>query len=285
MLTVEKVNSNMFEDVYKLLNKFENSRVNKSHWKNLFCHPWAPPEDYVGFKLQNDRTIVGFIGLIFGEREIRGEIHKFCNLTSLIVEEEYRRETLALFLEIREIEGYILTNLTPSKEVYSICKSLGFLDLEEKIKILPTLPSWKGIFSTGDRFVSVPEKIMTYLSKNDIQIFKDHMQAICKALLYVNGNDYCLIFYKTVRRKGLPFNHILFISNINLFMTSKNKILIKLCVLEKHIFHLIDSRILGEDFKGFAWDYSLPRPRQFKSDKLRKEDIDNLYSEFVLLPI
>ena len=130
MLTVEKVNSSMFEDVYNLLNKFENARVNKSHWKNLFCHPCVTPEDYVGFKLQNDQTIVGFIGLIFCKREIRGEIHKFCNLTSLIVEEEYRRETLALFLEIREIEGYTLTNLTPSKEVYSICKALGFLSLK-----------------------------------------------------------------------------------------------------------------------------------------------------------
>ena len=285
MLTVEKVNSNMFEDVYKLLNKFNNTRVNKSHWKNLFCYPWATPEDYVGFKLQNDQTIVGFIGLIFCKREIRGEIHKFCNLTSLIVEEEYRKESLALFLEIRKIEGYTLTTLTPSKELYSIWKSLGFLDLEEKIKILPTLPPLMGIFSTGDRFISTPEKIMAYLSKNDVQIYKDHVRALCKTLLYVKENDYCLIFYKTVRRKGLLFNHILFISNINLFMTSKNKILIKLCVLEKHIFHLIDSRILGEDFKGFTWDYPLVRPRLFKSDKLRKEDIDNLYSEFVLLPI
>ena len=285
MLTVEKVNSKMFEDVYKLLNKFENTRVDKSYWKNLFCHPWVTPEDYVGFKLQNDHTIVGFIGLIFAKRKISGEIHNFCNLTSLIVEEEFRRETLALFLEIREIEGYTLTNLTPSKEVYSICKAFGFLDLEEKIKILPTLPSLIGIFSTGEQFVSAPDKIVNYLSKKDIRIFKDHIDTICKALLYIQGNDYCLVFYKTVLRKGLAFNHILFISNIKLFMTSKNKILIKLCVLEKHIFHLIDSRILGEDFKGFAWDYSLARPRQFKSDKLRKEDIDNLYSEFVLLPI
>ena len=57
-----------------------------------------------------------------------------------------------------------------------------------------------------------------------------------------------------------------------------------MCLGEKY-FYLIDSRIIGEDFKGFAWDYPLARPRQFKSDKLRKEDIDNLYSEFVLLPI
>ena len=88
-----------------------------------------------------------------------------------------------------------------------------------------------------------------------------------------------------MRKKGLAFNHILFISNNKLFRGSKNKILTKLCVLEKHIFHLIDSRILGEDFKGLAWNYPLERPRQFISDKLRKEDIDNLYSEFVLLPI
>ena len=126
MLTVEKVNSNMFEDVYKLLNKFNNTRVNKSHWKNLFCYPWATPEDYVGFKLQNDQTIVGFIGLIFCKREIRGEIHKFCNLTSLIVEEEYRKESLALFLEIRKIEGYTLTILHHRRKFILFVRLLDF---------------------------------------------------------------------------------------------------------------------------------------------------------------
>ena len=64
--------------------------LSKEDWKRIFTVYWKSPEDFCGQIIVKDGEVKGFLGLIFSSRTIDGEMQKFCNLNSWIVDDDCR---------------------------------------------------------------------------------------------------------------------------------------------------------------------------------------------------
>jgi len=59
--------------------------LNKDRFRNLFTYPWMADKPNLGFVLEVDGRIAGFLGTIYGDREVNGRMERFCNLSSWCV--------------------------------------------------------------------------------------------------------------------------------------------------------------------------------------------------------
>ena len=267
MVTVEKANREMIDNVYKLLQDFKISRfIKRDDWGNIFMYDWDNDENYYGYVLVDKCKIAGFLGAIFSKRVINGKTERFCNLTAWMVKESYRNKSISLFFPILKLENYTITNLTASDDVYIISKKLGFRDLDSKITLLFLSPYLgKSCFSiTTDKSV-----IAKQLRDNDLKIFYDHLPYKCGHLLVYNTNSYCYMVYTRRRFKKIPLNHIHFISDKEIFIKNINQIKMKLFKENKSLLTMVDARLLGSIKVPFSINYKLFPPRLYKSSRLK----------------
>src|SRR5882672_8108148 len=96
-VTIERATSIDFDRVYPLLLDFNNSRIAQDKWRQIFNTNWNSPENYCGLLLLQGGRVEGYLGLLFSARMIKGRTEKFCNMTSWIVREGCRSQSLLLF--------------------------------------------------------------------------------------------------------------------------------------------------------------------------------------------
>jgi len=288
MSELVKVDATMFEAVYPLLTGLNaaGGRVTRDDWRRIFDYRWEKDEDHVGYALVDGGTVVGFVGLVFSARQIAGRRERFCNITSWIVDDAHRSEGIALVLDLRNLESCTITDLTPRAEVHDILRTLGFQTLEDTIRVFPPLASarsWLG----GRRFrvITAPDAIAARLSGVERTVFDDHQLPYCRHLLVEDGDRTCYVIFKTTYRRGMRLSHILSLSDRTLFGAAFPQVQRALQRVNGTWLTMIDARLLV----GLRLGLSVPKrfryPRLYRSPTLDAAQIDNLYSELVLLPI
>ena len=287
MVTVEKATPAMFDDIYPLLLELDNT-LSTEKWRSIFDYNWESDEGYVGYALVDGRTAVGFNGTLFSRRIIDGKEVKFCNLTSWIVKEQYRSEAMRLVFPILGLKGYTLTNLTMNDKAWSITKRLGFKNLDTNTMLLFPVPE---LTRSAERDSMTIEsdltKITELLDPEHLKIFRDHMKYACGHLVIHDKYSYCYILYtgKHYKRYNceIPYGQIHYISNRSLFLKYLNKIKFHFLKNQKYVFLAIDERLIGNTPLPYSKVYPLKIPKMYKSEILTAEQIDNLYSELVVL--
>jgi len=287
MATVEKATPAMFEDIYPLLLELDNSH-SREKWRSIFDYQWESDEGYAGYALVDGRKVVGFNGAIFSRRIIGGREVRFCNLTSWIVNKQYRTESLRLVLPILNLKGYTLTNLTMNERAWEVMKRLGFKNLDTNIRIIfpvPRLPS----SSKEDPSVIVSDqsRIAEILDPVDLRIFRDHLQYDCVHLVIQDKRRYSYLLYtgKSYKKYNLdiPYAHIQYISDRSVFLKHLNRVKTYFLKSRKYLFLAVDERLIGDRPIPYSKVYRLKIPRMYKSDILTGDQVDNLYSELVVL--
>jgi hypothetical protein len=282
MATVEKVSGKDFELIYPLLEQLNSSRIKKNQWGKLFINHWNSKTDNFGYFLTEKNNAVGFLGLMFSKFTVNHKEHNFCNFTSWVVKEEHRNESIKLLLPILKMKDYTLTSHTMSSDTYFIFKKLGFSDLEDTLVIIPPMP----ILSRSSKKYQIiinNQTIPSFLNEKDLKIYQDHSNLDVHFILAQTQYDHCLIIATRPIKKHLPFVHLHYISNLNVFSECIHKIRLRVCMQLKASALLVDKRYLDKIKISRSWEYSLPHPRLYKSDHLTKKDITTLYSEMLLL--
>ena len=101
MSDVRAVHAADFGAILPLLEQFGNPRMTPEDWRRmLFDLPWPVDDDVRGWALWDGPRAVGFLGAIPSRREIAGRARRFVNLSSWIVEEPFRPESLKLVLPV-----------------------------------------------------------------------------------------------------------------------------------------------------------------------------------------
>jgi hypothetical protein len=273
----------MFSEVYPLLRSLDPS-LGEDTWYHLFSYQWKQPEDYCGYGLFDGDAIVGFLGLIFSQRTIQQSTERFCNISSWIVKESYRGYSLTLMLSVMKLKDYTLTDLSCYPELFPLAKRMGFQVLDAKLTVL--LPTGWLSLERGRHSVELihePEKIQPHLGRIDLSLLLDHQPYdCCGHLLIRNAEQYCYVIY-TVQRSHFPYCYIQFISNPDLF--AQQSIEIRRAIADRHKLRLllVDSRLVKD--LNLPWTVELPMPffKLYRSERLTPPQIDNLYSELVLL--
>jgi len=280
---VQKAYAKDFDKVYTSLLAAHDPRIDREDWRQLFIKHWDIPEDYHGYMLVDNEEVVGFLGTIFSTRKIHDREYRFCNLTSWIVKPEHRNKSLFLLFPLLKLAEYTFTNLSAQEHVAAIHRELGFTEIGSRAQILLPLCRFSFPRNNKYRIIFDHNKINNCLKGEEINIFNDHLKFKCSHILLESENDYCYIVTSKLIKKMVPILYIHYIGNLNLFLKLIHKVAFKLLYHFKAVGLLIEDRFVeGLNLKG-AIKYNLPQHKLFKSPSLQAKDIDNLYSERILL--
>ncbi len=97
-VSIREVDAGMFSDVLPLLEDFDPT-VESAAWQRLFEPGWEQ-QGHCGFGLFDGSRVVGFLGVLFSTRTIRGRDWPICNLATWAVLPEYREHSLRLLMRV-----------------------------------------------------------------------------------------------------------------------------------------------------------------------------------------
>lgn len=287
MVEVIKVTPEMFEQIYPLLTIFQknNPGLTREHWWRVFHYPWQAPDDLRGFALRDGDRFVGFIALIQHQREIDGKLVRLANHSSWVVLPEYRHSSVLLSYYLSDLTDLNMTILSQKKEMDLYNRALGAKDLETAQKVILPLPSLAGLSSSVKFHVTTDlEKHLEQLSPTDRQIYLDHRTLDCQHLLALDDSGYCYVVSVRTKGRRRQFAHVLYISDPQRFVAALERIKPVLLFRHRALLAMLDERLLRGVPLPQARHVPLAVPRLYQSSSLRPEQIDNLYSEMVLLP-
>lgn len=112
------------------LQKFDPG-ISNDTWKQLLGYEWENKLGYRGMLLENDDEIVGFLCYILSAKNISGIELTYCNISSWVVNPEFRSKSLKLMSGLFKIKDLVLVNLSPHENILSIFQALRFETLAE----------------------------------------------------------------------------------------------------------------------------------------------------------
>lgn len=271
-------------DVAEFLHEELNERIPSGVWAAAIRPTWQQTSPNHGFMLVSGDRIQGVYLAFYSQRCIDGSIEKFCNLAAWCVREEQRAQGLRLLRAILSQDGYTFTDLSPSGNVVPLNARLNFQLLDTATALVPNLP-WPPGWLTRTRIVSDPATIESLLEGRDRDIYRDHSRAAAAHhLVILCGNQSCYVMFRRDRRKNLPlFASILHVGNPDLFRKAGRHLYSYLLTHFGILATLVEKRVV-RDFPRFAILLRSPRPKMFRSSRLRPEQVDYLYSELTCVP-
>lgn len=280
MAKLQPVQPSMFEEVHRELLQLLDRRRPQEEWRRIFEYGWEHSENYVGYVLVEDGELVGFLGMIFSELRGAGGTEHLCNVSSWIAKESHRAESSALVLPLRDLKAYTVTNLSCNDVAHRIFSRLGFEVLETHTTILT--PVRRPSSHSGLRITSDPEQVGSMLQGIDSVIFRDHLP-YTQHLLAWDDEGYCYLVYTMGRRRKLRTARIHYCSD-------KGRLVRDLFPIQMHLMRShgamiaeCDSRLVEDIELPSSYKKPMRIPRLFKSSRLKREQVSNLYSEVVLL--
>ena len=283
MAQVRKATIDLFDRIYPLIETFAIQGLSRDDWYRLLSSSWFSGHDHFGYVLVDGEEVVGFLGVFFYRRYIEGVAHDLASFFCWNVRKQYRRESLLLLRPVLTRKDLTVTSLTPSREATLIWDRFQFGTLEDTLLIFPLLPA-PSLFSRA-KLIADPDRIQEMLDDEQRKFFTDHRLPTCSHLLIQEptGSRYCYIVYNRVRKKGLNFTQLCFVSNPALLAACFVRVMWFFFRNNRTVFTLVDSRLMAGVKTCPRYAYRLRYPRRFRSENLQPGQIDNLYSELPLL--
>ncbi|HWK68766.1 MAG TPA: hypothetical protein VNS34_27895 [Rhizobiaceae bacterium] len=269
--------------VGRFLHEELNRRLSPAKWSAVIQPPWRMAGPNHGFMLVSGERVLGVYLAFYSEREVDGEVEKFCNLAAWCVAEEYRSHGLRLLRAILAQDGYTFTDLSPSGNVVPLNARLKFQYLDTATALVPNLPwlSW----GSGIRVSSDRELIRSTLEGRDLEIFLDHADAAAAYHVVVRrGDRYCYVMFRRDRRKRFPLlASILHVGDPELFRAAERHVYSHLLMRFGIVATLAEKRVV-KHHPPMSIPLRSVRPKMFRSSRLRPAQVDYLYSELTCVP-
>ncbi|WP_448187846.1 GNAT family N-acetyltransferase [Azospirillum sp. sgz301742] len=270
------------EAILPLIERHFGTGINRDLWRRLFECSWSGGTQECGWVLDQGGRIVGFLGAVYAERDIDGRPQRFCNLTSMCVDVEHRGMAPFLIMAAARRTDCTVTDLSPRPSVLRLLEKAGFTLLDPGKLIIPPLLN-AGTLAHGRPAITCdPDRIRLELDQPMRRILDDHVPYGCLALLAQRDGGRCLLVVKrrTVRR--VPLSEILFASAPDFLARHIDAIAWTLTVRQRTLAVSGDRRLFGD---APPRSFFLKSISMVRSTRLTREQIDNLYTELVLLPI
>ncbi len=284
MVTVRKATLELFDQIHPLLLHFRDIPLDRDQWRRILSIRWSRYHDHFGYVLVRDGQVLGFLGTFFFERVVGGREHRFCDLFCWIVPEEHRQHSLQLLFPVLKLQDTTVMSLTPSQGASLILARFGFTVLETHMVILPFLP--RPVRGQGVRLVTKKAAILRLLDDRDLLLFRDHDLPGCGHLLLVEetrAERYCYLVFNTVRKKGIRCTQIYHLGDPWIFRQGLAGLQRYFLRRNHTLFTLVDRRLLRGGWPAPAYERGLRFPRLYRPAGLEPAQVDNLYTELVLM--
>jgi acetoacetyl-CoA synthetase len=270
-------------EVCRLLDEGFKAPAGAKPWHHIFDHTWQWGTIPRGFVLTCDGVIVGFIGLICAMRSVAGKSGPVCNLTSWFVRPAYRGWSASLLAAATGFEQVTYTSLTPNPASQRIFKAIGFAEISRTKRILPPMSHPATIFGPRPSILfgaSVPPLV----DREHQRILADHDCWNCLPVLVTVGEESALIIARRrlFRESGmLPCSDILYCSDPALLQRHVEPIKLALMWRQRTLAMGVSQHVVP----GLSGGIAVSDPMLARSTLFAAHEIDQLYSEFALLPI
>jgi hypothetical protein len=260
----------------------ENMTVTRSaaDWEAGLRVDWGFSRPNFGFLVRDEGKVVGGIGAYYADRIIRGQVERFCNITSWCVLESHRQQSMRLAMSVIGQPGYHFTDFSPTEVVGKSLRFLKFKSLDERQAVILNLP----LPSLGSRLLSHPAEIEAALTGQALQVYKDHASfPWLKQVLVGDGKQWCHVIYKRTAFKGLPAAKLLYLSDAELFDRHFRRLSAHFLLCGMASTH-VECRFL----KHLPWPSAIRsgfNAKVYFSNSLADADIDYLYSESMALDL
>jgi hypothetical protein len=281
MANIHKAYASDFEAIYPLFQEFNNPLLKHDDWQQLFVRRWGSQEDHFGYYLEEDGAAVGFLGTIFSQRKISGQMYKFCNLSTWIVKKEYRGASLMLLFEVLKLKDYTITNFTANR-VAKIMHTMGFKDLAERLYFFLPL-SIPGVGFSNFTLHTEKHAIEQRLQSDALAVFRDHADLKCHHLLVEHDGEQCYLVFDIIKKKRLPVARVHHISSLPFFVKFSHRFTFKVCLKTRTAGLLVAENLLHNETVRSKWVIPQKQALVYRSDCLTSQDIDTLYSELQVL--
>jgi len=279
-MDVRPATPDMFDAIHDVLLEFAGGQLEKNDWRRIVDYRFGPERRDRGWVLVDDNRIVGFLGAIFSVR--RGQ--RFCNLTSWAVKKSHRTRSLNLLLPMLEMKDHTLLNLSPNPFTVAVFRRMGFSELEDRAVIIPPIVPQRA--PRGYDRVTDPKAIEGILEGEDLAIFRDHRDYACTHLVFAGPHRYSYVVAAKTRFRRYPTSYIYYRSDAELFRSLLGPMQRALWSLHRTPFSIIDARLTAAAPLRGCLTRKLMQPRLYRPAERAapaREQIDSLYSEFVLL--
>jgi hypothetical protein len=194
------------------------------------------------------------------------------------VKDKFRAQSLRMLMKLLGDKDMTYVNYTPSRPMFKLFTGLGFKPLDEAKLLMPPLLNLPGLRPWKSRLIGDPDKVRAVLSAADAGIFDDHTRTMCRQLAIVQGNRVCHIVAGRRILRRLRFSEILHVSDPELLGPQFERIVWLLCRHFRAVGVASDERLIaGANLRSIR--YKLHSPGVFKSSRVTREGIDNLWSE------
>jgi len=253
-------------------------------YRRFLDYAWQPARPDLGVLIEDAGQIRGFVGAIYSARELGGAKVACCNLTSVAVDEPYRKQTLQLFGALLSRKELTFTCFSASERVAKILDFFKFQHAPSERVIVAPISGLSGLRTLARRprvrVITDPARLDAILDPAQLTIARDHRRYRCGLLALERGDRRC--FVVTVRRgRGIrAFADVLHASDPDLLLEHLPWIHAPLYRAHGTLLTGIDRRwVRAAPAASFV--YAKLRPVYARSPILALDQIDALYSELV----
>lgn len=182
-------------EVINLFERFDPDTLTRIKLEKLFEKHFESKEDYFGVKITDKGKIIAYLGLIFNDRLVNSQSHTFCNLTSLIIDPNYRGQKLVykIIQYVQSLGNFTLTAITPIPALYKMYERNGFKPLRDERLLLYPL---KEKVNSEFELIEQEEDIRPFLSGEKLKIYQAHSRFPCRLILFKGQGKSCLVLLK-----------------------------------------------------------------------------------------
>jgi len=239
---------------------------------------WLPGNESFGLCLLADGELAGYLGASYSLRPVDGVMERFCAIAPWFVKEEHRSQSLRMLFRLLADKDTTYVNYTPSRPMFKLFTGLGFKALDEAKLLIPPLLNLPGLRPGRGTLVTDPSAVRRVLTGDELKIFDDHVGTRARHLAIVDGDRVCHLAAGRRILRGMPFSEILHVSEPALLPPQIERIVWLLCRHFGAVAVAADERLLaGAEMRAIR--YRLNSPPVFKSARVSREKIDNMWGE------
>jgi GNAT superfamily N-acetyltransferase len=268
------------EPVCEMLHTYMNPEFSPEHWSRLFVRDWCIVEPELGLVVEDAGTIVGFHGHICSRRCIRDTWERFVNFSSWYLRKDYRGQGLGTGMVKTALSNpdatYTVFSLSPKR--IELFKTLGMEPLDTT-RLLFKKREPRTLVCVDDDLESVRWKVECEHSR----VLQDNEPYNIKPYLVSTNCNQCLIILnEAVKKNGITYHDVLYRSNPAFFAAHVQDMANAILPDGNHVL-ATDRRLLPGPRPLESKEETIVSPRFYRSDRVRPDQIDLLYSELQLL--
>ncbi|HXB84783.1 GNAT family N-acetyltransferase [Mycobacterium sp.] len=249
---------------------------------------WLADNPTRGFVLTDGGRIVGYCGTIYSQREINGKTGIVCNFSSYCVAPAYRGRGLAATLVAAAVrdEHITYTSHTPAPPTQRVLEDLGFAILERHVLLFPPGLNAETLWQSRVDIDVNDRTVRASLGQAERRIYDDHAPYDC---LHMTARDARGTAYLVVKRRlprvawwqRFPFSQILYCSAPDVLARNLERIKLAIMWQQKTFGIAMNERLFPKAPRAIR----KKDIAQYRSPGFTPNELDLLYSEFVLLDI